>query len=148
MTDKTQQALEALKDLQTYHSDGGGWSDKRFSIVTAALQSQPEAPEPVKNYIYGTGVGLVHGSKEAITFLSNQHALVAIPQWQPIETAPRDGTEILIAFGCGDGDVPPPLVCAWDDKVSGWLLVGLEVEITTAASHWMPLPAPPEMKEG
>lgn len=66
-------------------------------------------------------------------------------EWQPIETAPKDGREILLHFGFGDGDVPPPLVCAWADH--RWVLVGAEVEVFTEPTHWMPLPAAPVSSE-
>ena len=62
--------------------------------------------------------------------------------WQPIETAPRDGSLILIG-GMGSrgwfvADVK------WRD---GWMMWSSETDDWTeechAASHWMPLPAPP-----
>jgi hypothetical protein len=48
--------------------------------------------------------------------------------WQPIETAPRDGTRVLV-WGPHD---PEPDIWFWD-KHTGW----------AGATHWMPLPAPP-----
>ncbi|MCQ8240567.1 hypothetical protein [Rhizosaccharibacter radicis] len=62
--------------------------------------------------------------------------------WQPIETAPKDGRELLLAFG-NTFDAPPPLVAAWSRKGQVWLLVGAEVEIMAKPVAWMPLPAPP-----
>jgi len=63
--------------------------------------------------------------------------------WQPIETAPKDGREILMAYGNGTGDVSPPMVVAWCKKIRGWFIVGVEIEVLTKPTHWMPLPAPP-----
>jgi hypothetical protein len=61
-------------------------------------------------------------------------------QWQPIETAPKDGTNVLLFFRdwCRGG----PLVTA------GWWVDGADVwEILEgsggSADAWMPLPPPP-----
>jgi hypothetical protein len=67
-------------------------------------------------------------------------------QWQPIETAPKDGTTILLfrhlkswnVIGYGH----------WEDLrgVSGWLSYGLNEPPGNLGlahpTHWMPLPAP------
>jgi len=66
--------------------------------------------------------------------------------WQPIETAPKDGTEILVwcaQFKCA-------VVVAWTVSVwvpCGGAWVGEENRSDTTewpATHWMPLPEPPQ----
>lgn len=63
--------------------------------------------------------------------------------WQPIETAPKDGTEVLVfgprqdgtylaAYQYDDWWVAGP----WDER---W------TELLSPPTHWMPLPAPPEV---
>lgn len=64
-------------------------------------------------------------------------------QWQPIESAPRDGTTLLGAFKGGK-----VASIEWlTDKgyVEGWALSG-SMQNNMRPTHWMPLPEPP--KEG
>jgi len=57
--------------------------------------------------------------------------------WQPIETAPRDGTWVLIFC---DGNA---IQAQWDRDDAYWAngRFGLGFD---DATHWMPLPEPPE----
>lgn len=57
--------------------------------------------------------------------------------WQPIETAPKDGTEVLLFAGFDMG------ICFWreDETMTGWTW-GLGKRFLNP-SHWMPLPPPP-----
>ena len=55
--------------------------------------------------------------------------------WQPIETAPKDGTEILV----WDGNEHQ--ILWWLDSV-GW--VGDDDFTDKLPTHWQPLPAPPD----
>jgi len=75
-------------------------------------------------------------------------------QWQPIETAPKDGTDVLL-FGmcewCDYGsrkDKPRTIVGYYreDDGLCGsnWFSsTHNPYEDTVHATHWMPLPEPP-----
>lgn len=64
--------------------------------------------------------------------------------WQPIETAPKDGAQILISDGediwmAEWVDYAPPtgfIECGSDAG-------GLSVDQLAVCTHWMPLPAPP-----
>lgn len=70
-----------------------------------------------------------------------------IMQWQPIETAPRDGTRVLLY-----GDIVGPMkgdrwpdrmeVASLDDEDAGchW---PLQYWLSMDPTHWMPLPDPP-----
>jgi hypothetical protein len=70
--------------------------------------------------------------------------------WQPIETAPRDGTIIL---GVMAGNHPEtgkpfvPAVVSWDEEF-GWLEGYEDLEEYKPhdwpLTHWMPLPEPPQ----
>jgi hypothetical protein len=80
--------------------------------------------------------------------------------WQPIETAPRDSSRILVFYRKWDGT---PVVCeAWwaiqyesAPNARGWwqtmsgLLLSADVHFgpkqnPLGATHWMPLPEPPK----
>lgn len=78
-----------------------------------------------------------HGMDQAtkIHKLEQQvQALDAAASWQPIATAPTDGTELLV-FDEG------AICLAWFDEVSGcWYDQG---PMTPEPTHWMKLPAPP-----
>lgn len=72
------------------------------------------------------------------------------PAWRPIETAPRDGTEILLYEG---GDDPRCVVGYWDaDTFNGddarptWRTNDGEILdfLHEPITHWLPLPPPPE----
>jgi len=65
-------------------------------------------------------------------------------EWQPIETAPKDGTHIVVAYAKRDafgvGRIWAEVV-KWDDHYCGWS--DDETEHTMSDStftHWMPLP--------
>jgi hypothetical protein len=58
-------------------------------------------------------------------------------EWQPIETAPKDGAEILVidkAQQCW--------LSMWNRKTEMWESDYLDN--LKGLTHWMPLPAPPE----
>lgn len=60
--------------------------------------------------------------------------------WQPIETAPKDGTMILAYEHDG---LPIYRDTKWQD--GGWLWAEIidGYDAGWSPSHWMPLPAPP-----
>ena len=65
-------------------------------------------------------------------------------EWQPIETAPKKGEAILVAFGYGF-NAPCPLVVRWDGDE--WALPDTDaIRLTFLPTHWMPLPPPPNKK--
>lgn len=59
-------------------------------------------------------------------------------QWQPIETAPRDGTPILAYVP--EYVVESVCVVEYSDRWSTWYCVGDACDPT----HWMPLPEAPK----
>lgn len=60
--------------------------------------------------------------------------------WMPIESAPRDGTRVLLFRNEWVENI-----CAgyWDVDYEGWYIVGCRSP-WISVSHWMPLPEPPK----
>jgi uncharacterized protein DUF551 len=96
------------------------------------------------------------GLQERIRFTADYESLQAevarlrirsgftLPEpWQPIETAPKDRTEILV-FHIGSDEAGYMSVVWWDEFLDGWLVAALADEnIYVHPTHWMPLPAAP-----
>ena len=61
-------------------------------------------------------------------------------EWRDIETAPKDGTRILVKGDC-------TIVAGWQFIYSadcyGWAIVNDAWMPERIATHWMPLPTPP-----
>lgn len=55
-------------------------------------------------------------------------------QWQPIETAPRDGTKVLVIDASGEMEFARFNGDFWETDWD-WM---------NGLTHWMPLPPPPE----
>lgn len=60
------------------------------------------------------------------------------PEWQPIETAPKDG-KLFLCWAPMYQDLPSMYsLCAWHDEA------GFCIDELRQPTHWMPLPAPPK----
>ena len=59
--------------------------------------------------------------------------------WQPIETAPKDETDILIATNNYAGGV---VMAYWGPMAEAF--IDMDGDTYENATHWMPLPTPPE----
>lgn len=68
-------------------------------------------------------------------------------EWRPIETAPKDGTEVILRFVVRDGDTRPvEALNGWYD--GSWRRICYSTYSYRYFSlgdvtHWMPLPKPP-----
>lgn len=80
-------------------------------------------------------------------------AVVAAMKWQPIETAPKDGTRILGWIPDLDVDfpyidIPGAATISWDQVYSCWEVDPAETwEYSPEKrnpTHWMPLPEAPD----
>jgi len=71
-------------------------------------------------------------------------------EWQPIETAPRDGTRILVHYRsgpytkqCWSANEASRFIRVARWKDGKWIL-DMPGHYRTDATHWMPLPPAPE----
>ena len=65
-----------------------------------------------------------------------------VAEWQPIETAPKDGSVIVVGYG-RQGNFPVKVVY-WKELHKIWMHYGeWEPGLENNATHWMPLPKAP-----
>ena len=76
------------------------------------------------------------------TARENERLRAAPPPWRPIETAPTDGTVVLV-FAEERQGLPAFQCTAAYHEDAGWCVDELR-EVT----HWMPLPPPPQKRGG
>jgi hypothetical protein len=124
---KLQTVLDALPADKT----------EAIEIVKQMMQAEPvakylgECPE-------GSLVQLFDDVKKGADLYA---APQAAPAWLPIESAPKDETEVLL--GHSDGS---QIVSFWrtstNPKRTGW--VDADLEVIYWPTHWMPLPAAPK----
>lgn len=66
-------------------------------------------------------------------------------EWKPIETAPRDGTQILVcvtySLGSDEWETKMWVDFAKDPYI--WPTYWERIDIPFEPTHWMPLPSPP-----
>ncbi len=60
-------------------------------------------------------------------------------KWQPIKTAPKDGTDVLV-YRPGNHNYPAIGIDFWESPYDVWWNSPTDNQPT----HWMPLPKPPK----
>jgi len=88
--------------------------------------------------------GRVNGIGSAISALSAQVQDVA--GWQPIETAPKDGTRLLLMWEPFSGMSEHVELGKWNVR-NGWVNTYGHA-FSGSPTHFMPLPAAPAKQEG
>lgn len=63
-------------------------------------------------------------------------------EWQPIETAPRDGSPLLLFARCKSATAPAAIV-GWYLPNLGWIEASFTHPVGIVPFYWMPLPPPP-----
>ena len=68
------------------------------------------------------------------------------PEWQPIETAPKDGTEVLVTLHEYGDPTKRRLyeVARYSERGAGWYGPSAHSPKLYDPTHWMLLPEPPE----
>lgn len=91
---------------------------------------------------------------EALAVHRQQEACKSL-MWQPIETAPKDGTLLLLWERCED----EPFIGSWWDKWGRWVASTTHYDTdgnacvidrvySDGVTHWMPLPPTPDAAHG
>jgi hypothetical protein len=65
-------------------------------------------------------------------------------EWQPIETAPKNGINILVFDPDNNSDVGVVIANYFEDNKC-WFITWDDTEIEINPTHWMPLPKPPKL---
>ena len=65
-------------------------------------------------------------------------------EWQPISTAPKDGTHVLVSvtFLVDDEPHSETWVDFWHD--GSWMMFPNLIMVPFPPTYWMPLPEPPQ----
>lgn len=82
------------------------------------------------------------GIPDTVTALRAGAAALLAQRWQPIETAPKDGTWILVSHPAWtDGKWE---IAQWSQYSECWQTYDTGLTGLMPPTHWMPLPSPPE----
>ena len=114
------------------------WSEKPFEDGTKYVLADKAAPvERIE--------GLAEAAERELALLAEIDRLkakLAKTEWQPIETAPMDGTRVLVTDGFMVGD-------AYFRRGDWWLYECGDdwYSVTINPTNWMPLPEPPTTEE-
>jgi len=67
-------------------------------------------------------------------------------EWKPIETAPKDGTDILVCVthNLSADEWETMQWVDWQVPGMEWPVFTDRIDIPFQPTHWMPLPAPPK----
>ena len=163
--------LKAYEDLGDAADDMASAAAQGFRDGVAPLSANAgEHTSRLAKYVArrkiakGLAIELIHGfdtncESEAVLLLSDIEALLAAPPtaqaegWRPVETAPKDGTLIVLGArnGVWLGKYVPVYQSGYRPE-NPWSSMLLNhdhmAERYTRPTHWMPLPPPPTSAEG
>lgn len=152
--------IEALKRIAQAATPGPWIYDTGYFYAQCQLDGDGKTREmPIIEMGEGRGEDCIANEE----FIANAHPAVVLEliallerhlamKWQPIETAPKDGTSIILRCGSrvtvGDW-ISPEMVPNWegDDFEAHWQSWdgGFIANSEHDATQWMPLPEPTEV---
>lgn len=109
------------------------------------------SPANPKEFFNPVWIPLNHLAAECATIMGSADRASVYPEmgWQPIETAPKDGTHIIVAYAKRYAFASRRIwanIVKWDSTYNGWVDDETEHFMSDKMySHWMPLlPIDPE----
>ena len=165
MTDENKQALEAVQWIRNNAESKVRNLDLDLAVklkdIEAALQPKPSVDvedywqlEPLAQLIqdWGLNNGYRMVASEAEDLANSLHSQGHLNQgWQDIESAPKDGTEIILLHSDDNGvyvrEGSWGLCAVWTgEEIETWRY-DLNVFNSCPPTHWMPFPQPPSEGE-
>ncbi len=114
------------------------WRDEHKALVESAAGAQESGLTNSAIYLRAEAARAIKDADELTAALSAQGA----PQgWQPIATAPKDGTEVLGFRGRGAAGQSGQFRAI--AKFNGYEWIRIPGSYSWSPTHWMPLPMPP-----
>jgi hypothetical protein len=143
MSDEAEIIADNLSHQETLARKLFDTAKNREEILTAFVAKYGCQPERLCVVHQSTPVGwnefAVHLSDEDIAKGKEQMALLMAQGWQPIATAPKDGTRVL-----GTSEEEDYVYTMWYDlDVQLWVSPAV-IDEYRSPTHWMPLPHPPK----
>lgn len=118
---------------QTIHENCIMVGPDHLSIIAIPVGRDPEEHAGAFN---DAGFVATCDPQTILALLDRIEMLESRAEWQPIETAPRDGTEVWVYVAAAHGLPSFECMCAYHED-AGWCADELR-EVT----HWQPLPPP------
>ena len=146
MTINTQKLREALSQIEdalndAYQSAGQGCCGHGYGECCGNPEPVWDAADQKIMYVLGP---VQRALSDAVSQADAQAAeitrLKAAQTWQPIETAPKDGSTVLLR-GRGDHRIADG---CWLQAAHGGLGAWVWSYVHSEPHHWMPLPAGPD----
>lgn len=140
--DRSNRPIGPFYHISSDHGIDGICSQGRQSIGTMNATDKKAAPQYAEMFQANADFVITFQPKVVLALIAEVEQARIANGWLPIETAPKDGTKILILTDDGiiesfwrNG--------AWDQSIV-YADYGAHTEIDSAPTYWQPLPAIPQ----